>query len=106
MWLGSPFWPTNKGRKEERKPHVRQSFKLSSCVLDVFVNFYIGQIVFFFFFFYLEFQDFLAGQVLQHLPYFLEIQQTHILLAQDIQLAPVSLKVLLDLGNHGLPLHQ
>lgn len=50
MWLGSPFWPTNKGRKEERKPHVQQSFKLSSCVLDVFVNFYIGQIVFFFFF--------------------------------------------------------
>lgn len=55
---------------------------------------------------YLEFQDVLAGQVTQHLPYFLEIQQAHILLAQDSQLAPVFLKVLVDLGNHGLPLHQ
>lgn len=53
---------------------------------------------------YLEFQEVLVGLVHQDLPYFLEILQAHILLAQDSQLALDFLKVLVDLGNHGLPL--
>lgn len=55
---------------------------------------------------YLEFQDVLAGLVHQDLPYILEDPQAHSLLALDSQLARVFLKVLVDLGNHGHPLHQ
>lgn len=57
-------------------------------------------------FLYLEFQAALAGQVPQHLPVLLEIQEAHIPLAQGSQLVPVCLKARVDLGNHGLPLPQ
>lgn len=55
---------------------------------------------------YLEFQAVLASQVPQYLPYFLEVQQAHVLLAQEGQLVLVCLKALVDLENHGLPPHQ
>ncbi len=54
---------------------------------------------------YLDFQVVLAGQAPQHLLYFLEIPQAHTPLDQDSHLGLACLEALVDLGNHGLPLH-